>query len=120
MRILDENNIEIVSPDYTRGYTIPDAVLVKHHEAIKEVKEQGHYEVIREYPNGGKDLRWIADVPKVEGKAAWDEYEEILRYKLYTEEQLAEMEAIKNKPTDAQRITDLEEALEMILSGVTE
>lgn len=120
MRILDENGIEIESPDNEKGYVVPDRLLVKHHEAIAPVFEQGHYETIKEYPNGGKDVAWVVDVPGVEAKEAWDEYEDILRYVLYTEEELKAIEEKKNKPTAEDRIKELEEALELLLSGVTE
>ena len=38
---------------------------------------------------------WIIDVPGTEAKEAWDEYEDIQRYVLYTEEELAAKEAEK-------------------------
>lgn len=44
-----------------------------HHEAIQPVKEQYHYETIREYANGGKDVIKVIDVEAVEGKEAYDE-----------------------------------------------
>ena len=28
-----------------------------HHDAVEGVKELGHYEVIAEYPNGGKEYK---------------------------------------------------------------
>ena len=37
----------------------------------------------------GIDLKRVVDSEKVEGKEAYDEYEDIQRYKLYTEEELA-------------------------------
>lgn len=89
MRILDENNIAIENPDLTKGYLKQDNLLICHHEAIKGVEEVGHYEIIKEYPNGGKDEKWIVDVPAVEAKDAYDEYEEIQRYVLFTEKELA-------------------------------
>lgn len=94
MRILDENNIELTEEQINLelGYLRPESIISIHHKATKEVKEVGHYEVIAEYPNGGKDVVWIIDVPGVEAKEAWDEYEDIQRYILYTEEQLATKE----------------------------
>lgn len=91
MRILDENNIELTEEEANLelGYLKPESIISIHHEAIEEVKEVGHYEVIAEYPNGGKDVAWIIDVPGIEAKEAWDEYEDIQRYVLYTEEELA-------------------------------
>lgn len=122
MRILDENGIVIESPDMTKGYLKNDSLFVMHHEAIEAVEEQGHWETIREYPNGGKDVDWIVDVPAVEAQEAWDEYEDILRYVLYTEEELAEMEAAKEeayKSSAEYRVGELEAMLNALL-GVAE
>ena len=44
-----------------------------HHDAIQPVEEVSHLEVIKEYPNGGRDVKKVIDVPAVEGKPAWDE-----------------------------------------------
>lgn len=120
MKIYDENNVELVSPDLSLGYLVDDRILIKHHEAVTVVKEEGHWETVAEYPNGGKDVAWIVDVPAVKQTEAWDEYEDILRYIRYTEEELAKIEENKNMPTHEQRITDLEEAMDLLLSGVTE
>lgn len=97
MRILDENNIELTEEQINLelGYLRPESIISIHHEAVEEVKEVGHYEVIAEYPNGGKDVIWVIDVPGIEAKEAWDEYEDIQRYVLYTEEELAARDAEK-------------------------
>ena len=97
MRILDENNIELTEEQINLelGYLRPESIISIHHEAIEETKAVGHYEVIAEYPNGGRDVAWIVDVPGTEAKEAWDEYEDIQRYVLYTEEELAAKEAEK-------------------------
>ena len=97
MRILDENNIELAEDQINLelGYLRPESIISIHHEATEEVKEVGHYEVIAEYPNGGKDVAWIIDTPGIEAKEAWDEYEDIQRYVLYTEEELAARDAEK-------------------------
>ena len=88
MRIFDENGIEIENPDLEKGYLKNDSLLIMHHEAVEAVEEVGHFEVVAEYPNGGQDVEWIIDTPGVEAAAAWDEYEEILRYIPYTEAEL--------------------------------
>lgn len=112
MRILDQNNIELNkdSIDYSKGKTIEDKLFVAHHEAIEAVEEQGHYETLAEYPNGGKDVEWIVDVPAVEAKEAWDEYEDIQRYILYTEMELVLREYAKRR----QSLT-ISEVIEMLL-----
>ena len=131
MRILDENDQELQEEnlDLTLGHLTYDQVLKEHHEAVPEVKEEGHYypqtfyfmdgtkynvtvegendpcvqpnedgvsftyiapegEEPREYK--GCDVKYIIDVEHEEAKEAWDEYEDIQRYKLYTKEQLEE------------------------------
>lgn len=90
MRTLNENGTEIQNPNLTLGYLAEDSLFIRRHEAIEGVEEQGHYETTKEYPNGGKEIAWIVDVPAVEAKEAWDEYEDILRYVEYTKEELAE------------------------------
>lgn len=120
MRIFDENNNELLDPDLRLGRLMEDRLLIAHHEAVEFVEEQGHWETVAEYPNGGKDIEWVVDVPGQESAEAWDEYEEIERYILYTQEELAKIEATMNEPTPEQRIAELEEALELLLSGVTE
>ena len=97
MRILDENNIELTEEQINLelGYLRPESIISIHHKAVEEVKEVGHYEVIAEYPNGGKDVIWVIDVPGIEAKEAWDEYEDIQRYVLYTEAELVARDAEK-------------------------
>ena len=68
------------------GYFMED-VLTTYHEATKEKEEEGHYETIAEYPNGGKDVVWVVDKPKVEAKDAWEEEEVIQVFIEYTEEE---------------------------------
>ena len=120
MRILDADNRELTSPDMALGRLEEEKILVAHHDAVEAVEEQWHYETIAEYPNGGRDVRKVIDVPGVEAKDAWDEYEDILRYIPYTPEELAEMASKPSQPTLEDEVADLKEALEMLLSGVTE
>ena len=90
MRVFDKEKInELTKYNVYKGYLKNDKVLISHHEAVEAVEEQGHYETIAEYPNGGKDVEWVVDVPKVEAKEAYDEYEDIQVYIPYTDEELA-------------------------------
>lgn len=91
MRIFDENDIELKEYDHSLGYLKEDERFVKHHEAIEGVEEVWHYEVVAEYPNGGKDVEKVVDVPAVEPKEAWDEYETIHRFVKFTEKELSEI-----------------------------
>lgn len=108
MRILDENNVEITSPELSLGHLVEEEVFVAHHPAVEAVREQWHYETVYEYLNGGKDVVKVIDVPGVEAKDAWDEYETIKRYVPYTEEELAALEEARNKPTLESRVETLE------------
>lgn len=116
MRILDQNDIELNESDidYEKGYLVEENIFVQHHEAVEGVEEQGHWETIAEYPNGGKDVKWIIDVHAVEAVEAWDEYEDILRYTLFTEEELTEREAAKKEAEERQQRTEA-----LIADGVT-
>ena len=111
MRIFDENDNLLDSYDETKGYLVEDRLFVCHHEAVEAVAEEGHYETIAEYPNGGKDVEWIVDVPGVEAKEAWDEYEDIYRYVLYTEEELVAIEEEKRKAEEEAELQERIRAL---------
>ncbi len=74
--------------DLKRGYLKQDKIFIAHHDAVTAVEEQGHYKIVREYPNGGKDVEWVVDVPKVEAHEAFDEYEDIQVFIPYTVEEL--------------------------------
>lgn len=110
MRILDENDQEIQPEDvdYRLGKLSDDKIFVQHHDAVKAVEEQGHYETLQEYPNGGKDVEWKVDVPGVEAKEAWDEYEDIQRYTKFTDE---ELKANAEKESAALAKTETEKAI---------
>lgn len=91
MRIIDQNGNEISAHDPTKGYLVETEIVIKHHEAVEGVEEQGHYEVIAEYENGGKDVAWIVDIPAVEAKESYDEKETVLQFVPFTAKELAEM-----------------------------
>lgn len=71
MRIFDEQGNIIENPDLTQGRLVPDYRPVIHRYIITQ-EEQGHYDVIAEYPNGGKDVAWKIDVPEVGHWATYD------------------------------------------------
>lgn len=120
MRIIDMNGNEITNADLSKGRLELEELFVKHHEAVEAVEEQWHYETVAEYPNGGKDVEKVIDVPGVDAQEAWDEYETVQRFIPYTEEELAQMEAARNQPTLEEQVAELCEALELLLSGATE
>jgi hypothetical protein len=61
---------------------------VIHHEEIQERQEKGHYQVVAQYPNGGKDIEYVIDIPAQEGRPAYDEYISYQIYVPYSKEYL--------------------------------
>lgn len=120
MDMYDEQGNPVTDYDPAKG-RLEMQKRIHHHEAVEAVEEQGHWETVAEYPEtGGKDVQWVVDVPGVEAQEAWDEEETYWLYIPYTEEELAQMEADRNQPTPEERVKELEEALELLLSGATE
>ena len=117
MEIYNESMEQIENPDLTLGYLKP-GTRTERHEAVQGVEEKWHYEVVKEYPNGGKDVQKVIDVPGVAAQAARDEEIPIQIYIPYTQEELDRMEEERNKPTQEERITALEEALTAIEEGI--
>lgn len=120
MDMYDEQGNPVTDYDPAKG-RLEMQKRIHHHEAVEAVEEQGHWETVAEYPEtGGKDVQWVVDAPGVEAREAWDEEETYWLYIPYTEEELAQMEADRNQPTPEERVKELEEALEQLLSGATE
>lgn len=115
--IYNEQMELIENPDLTLGYLKP-STRTEHHDAVEGVTEVWHYETIAEYPNGGRDIRKVVDVPGVEAKPAWDEEIPIQIYVPYTQEELDRIEAERNKPTDTERILQLESEKKLLTAQV--
>lgn len=49
------------SPDTEVGSLTQQEIIVTH-KYIVDTEEVGHFDVITEYPNGGKDVEWVVDV----------------------------------------------------------
>lgn len=97
MRVFNEDKTqELKEYDLNKGHLKLDKLFIRHHEAVEEIKEQWHYETIAEYPNGGKDVSKVIDVPYQAPQEAFDEYEDIYVYIPYTYEELEEL----NKPSE--------------------
>lgn len=99
MKIYDETlKNELVDPDLNAGKLELAQRLVAHHNAVEEV---WHYEVMKstiteECPEGLRIA--ITDTPASD---AWDEYETVQKYVLYTTEELAEIEKKKAEEQEA-------------------
>lgn len=100
MKIIDTNGNPMESPDLSLGW-LEDKTRTIHHDAVAGVEEVSHYVTIAEYPNGGKDVEKVVDVPGVEAKDAWDEEEQVQVYHLYTAEELAAQAEAKKKAEEA-------------------
>ena len=89
---------------------MPDFVETVFHEATPATPPIWHYETVKSYANGGRDVRRVIDAPGQPAVAAHWEKEEILRYVPYTEEELAKREMESSQE-------DLLEALEQLISA---
>lgn len=123
MKIIDSNGNPIATPDLTKGYLKPETRTI-HHDSVAGVEEVSHYETIAEYPNGGKDVQKIVDVPGVAAKEAYDEEVEVQRYVLYTADELAAQEKARKEaeekaqlPTAEERLAALEAAMLDLLAA---
>lgn len=91
MNVYDQNGNLLKDYDLERGY-LKEGTRTVHHEAVEGVKEVGHLETVREYPEtGGEDVRWVIDTPGIEARDAWDEEIPIQVYVPYTDEELEEI-----------------------------
>lgn len=70
--------------DLTKGHLIPSTI-TKEKPAVEEIKEVGHYETIKEYSNGGKDVKYIIDIKGVKAEPAKTITEDIYIYIPYTD-----------------------------------
>lgn len=111
MKIIDETGSVIESPDLTLGYLV-DATEEVEHPAVEGVEEVSHYETVAEYPNGGKDVRKVIDVPGVAAKAAWTEQVPIQKYIRYTDEELAVREEERKKQEAKDQLPETVAALQ--------
>ncbi len=88
----------IYNEDKTKSFYLEDLDLnngrieirkeIIHHDAVEAIEEISHYEVVAEYPNGGKDLEKVIDQYGQEGKDAYDEEIEYQVYIPYSENEI--------------------------------
>ena len=93
MRIFNENKtIELTEYDESLGYLKEDFIEtdIPEQEAVEKV---WHFEVEKEYPNGGKILKEVIDIEGKPFVEAHTEREEILVYIPYTDAELKRMKA---------------------------
>lgn len=115
MKILDETGAVVENPDLTLGYLVDDTEPVEH-PAVEGVEEVSHYETVAEYPNGGKDVQRVVDVPGVPAQAAWTEQMPVQRYIRYTAEELAAQEEARKKQEAKDKLPETVAALNAALA----
>ena len=111
MKIIDENGAAIETPDLTLGYLVGGTEPVEH-PAVEGVEEVSHYETVAKYPNGGRDVRKVIDVPGVPAQAAWTEQVPVQRYIRYTAEELAAQEEARKKQEAKDKLSETVAALQ--------
>lgn len=110
MIVYDElgNALDAEALDYARGY-LAVRKRIHHHPAVEAAAETGHMETLEEYPaTGGRDVRWVVDMPGTDAREAWDEEETYTEYVRYTEEELAAIAAERAKPSAEERLNKAE------------
>jgi len=108
--VYDQNGNLLEEYDLTLG-RLEASTRIEHHPAIEGVEEVWHWEVVREYPNGGKDVEKVIDVPGVAAQEAWEEEIPIYIYIPYTQAELDAIEAEKNKPSLEEEVASLKAQL---------
>lgn len=127
MIIYDENKNIIENPDLTLGHLEPVQAVI-HHDEVQAIEDQYHYEVIATYPNGGKDIARVVDVPGRPYRPAYDEIIDYMLYIEYTPEELENISHLDDDEDDGEdtpdpyedRIAALEEQNEMLMECVLE
>ena len=115
MKLIDETDAVVENQDLTLGYLTDDTEEVIH-PAVDGVEEQWHWETVTEYPNGGRDVRKVIDVPGVPAQAAWTEQVIIQKYVRYTAEELAAQEEERKKAEAREELPETVEALRAALA----
>lgn len=134
MFVLDAGFREVEEPDEALGSLSFEEARVTHRWVV-DADEQGHWEVIAEYENGGKDVEWKVDEPerghwetRLAGGAAidpfpgaipddWPHDQEVpdvfqyLLYTPYTEEELAEIADARSEAERREEISSLKAKL---------
>jgi hypothetical protein len=115
MKIIDETGAVVENPDLTLGYLTGSTEEVIH-PAVEGVEEQWHWETVTEYPNGGKDVQRVMDVPGVPAQEEWVEQVPIQKYIRYTAEELAAQEQAKKDTEARAKLPETVKALQTALA----
>lgn len=120
MKIIDEQGVELTTtPDLSLG-RLEITTQIIHHDAVAAVEEVSHYVTIAEYPNGGKDVKRVIDVPGVEARDAYDEEVEVQVYHPYTAAELAAQEEARKRAEQAAKLPTIEDRIAALEAGLIE
>ena len=118
MKIIDETGVELTeAPDLSLGRLIDDVEVV-HHESIAGVKQVSHFVPIEHLANGSTIVEEVIDVPGVDPQPAWEETVPIQRYIRYTEDELAEQAAAREKAERQAKLPNIETRLAALESAM--
>ena len=84
-----DKTLQLINPDLKLGRLIADTMRV-HIGEVQTIPPIGHYEVVAEYENGGKDVKFVEDIAGTEYQPAQEYNEDILIYIPYTDAELEE------------------------------
>ena len=118
MRILDKNNNEVTNVDLEKGYLRTETIVTSHHNAVEAKPGKSHIEVVKEYDNGGKDVITVWDEKPTEAKAAYDEFEEIQRYVLYTSDELTKLAKAKENGEKLKSLYDADMTFSDVVDAI--
>jgi len=97
MRILDEEGKEVDNPNLEEGYLTDETIIIAHHDEVPGSLGKFHYETVREYPNGGKDVEKVWDEAPIPYKEAYDETESVQVYHKFSEAEIQRRKEIKEE-----------------------
>lgn len=106
MKIYNHNKTEILTEyDLEKGYLKSDVLMTEIPEQ-QAVDEVFHYEVEKEFPNGGRNMKKVIDVKGKPYIPAHTETADILVYIPYTEAELTRLEYIREISILKNRLND--------------
>ncbi len=114
MQVYNQDKTQILTEyDLTKGRLLSD-YLEEIVPEVQEVKEQGHYETIKEYSNGGKDVKWVVDVKGVKYQPQSIRKIPITIYVPYSEDEIKQLQ-ITSK---IQRLEELTKDFAQVEAGL--
>lgn len=98
--------LEEADIDLNLGCVREERRLVAHHEATPEVPERSHWEEIVVDGSGFSASSKVIDVPYRPAREAWDEYETVVVYHPYTDEELEAQAAERAEADRAEAVSE--------------